>query len=145
MLFRSLVLVSFGSSSKPHHRRTTDYHAARLREQSEYGQVLTCYLLQNPAVECVRYNVDRERAVAVPFFVSDTEATTSRIPAELELERGGIDYANTLGTHPRLTDAIAAEVRRQRTLLPGSRERTCAERAPSRRLPVVTDGEGPTR
>lgn len=143
----SLILIGFGSSSKPYYRQTTDYHAARLREQSEYGEVLTCYLLQNPTVECVRYNTTTDQSVAVPLFVSRTEATESRIPDELELARGGIEYADPLGEHPRITDAVHAEVEKQRALTsdhtasPASFE---AQLTRTRR-PVATDGNGVRR
>ncbi|MFC7019751.1 MULTISPECIES: CbiX/SirB N-terminal domain-containing protein [Haloarcula] len=140
----TLVIVGFGSSSKPYQRETARYHAARLREQSAYESVLTCYLLQNPAVECVRYNVTTNRAVAVPMFVSRTDATGSHIPDALELERGGIEYGEPFGEHPRLTDAIHAEVEKQRTLAsddagqPTSFEGQLTEA----RRPLSTDGEG---
>jgi len=62
----TLVLAGFGSSSKPYHRQTANYHAARIRERTEYDAVTTCYLLQNPTVECARYDVDTGHAVAVP-------------------------------------------------------------------------------
>lgn len=52
--------------------------------------------------------------MAVPLFVTRTEATERRIPEEPR--RKGIKYAEPLGTHPRLTDAIHAEVAKQRTL-----------------------------
>jgi sirohydrochlorin ferrochelatase len=140
----SLILVGFGSGSKPYHRQTVDYHAARLREKSDYGEVLTCYLLQNPAVECVRYTVTNERSVAVPLFLARTEATESRIPEELELGRGGIEYADPLGEHPRMTDAVHAEVEKQRAL--ASDETAPAGSFEARltrtRRPVATDGEG---
>ncbi|MFD1598059.1 CbiX/SirB N-terminal domain-containing protein [Halobellus rarus] len=143
----SLVLVGFGSSSKPYHRQTVDYHAARLREQSEYGEVLTCYLLQNPAVECVRYNATGDRSVAVPLFFSRTEATEERIPAELELGRGGVEYADPLGTHPRITDAIHAEVAKQRALGgdDASGGTSFEARLTRTKRPVATDGEGAPR
>lgn len=140
----SLILIGFGSSSKPYHRQTTDYHAARLREQSEYGEVLTCYLLQNPAVECVRYNTTTNQSVAVPLFLTRTEATEIRIPDELELARGGIEYADPLGEHPRITDAIHAEVEKQRALASygtGSTASFEAQLTRTRR-PVATDGQG---
>ncbi|MFC7156915.1 CbiX/SirB N-terminal domain-containing protein [Halomarina halobia] len=143
----SLVLVGTGSSSKPYYRRTADYHAARLREQSGYGEVLTCYLLQNPAVECVRYNVTKGRSVAVPLFLTRTEATEGRIPDELELARGGIEYADPFGEHPRITDAVHAEVERQRILtLDATPSATPFEArlSPTRR-PAPTDGEGVQR
>jgi len=136
----SLVLVGFGSSSKPHNRQTTDYHADRLREQTGYGAVVTCYLLQNPTVECVRYNVPTERAVAVPLFVAPSEATEERIPEALELGRGGIEYAAPLGEHPRVTDAVCGEVERQRAL---SETGASPTEAPVGQRPVATDGEGP--
>jgi sirohydrochlorin ferrochelatase len=139
----SLVLVGFGSSSKPYHRQTTEYHATRLREGTEYGEVLDCYLLQNPTVECVRYNLTNPAAVAVPLFVSQTEATRERIPAKLELDRGGVEYATVLGDHPRMTDALHAEIEKQRTLqaTDGRSNSFEAQLARSQR-PVATDGDG---
>ncbi|NHN41681.1 sirohydrochlorin chelatase [Halorubellus sp. JP-L1] len=143
----SLVLVAFGSGSQPYHRQTADYHAARLRERTAYGEVRTCYLLQNPAVECVRYATTNPRAVAVPLFLARTEATERRIPDELELDRGGIAYADPYGTHPRVTDAVEAEVRKQRALAPGDAPSTATFDVdlPASRRRVATDGEGGRR
>lgn len=139
----AIVLVAFGSSSKPHHRRTAEYHAQRLRERSGYGQVISCYLVQNPAVECVRYAVETRRAVAVPLFVTRSPATEERIPAALELDRGGIEYADPLGKHPRITDAIHAEIERRRALSTDSSEdATFEDRLTRTTCPVATDGEG---
>jgi sirohydrochlorin ferrochelatase len=143
----SLVLVGFGSSSKPYHRQTTDYHATRLREHSGYGEVLTCYLLQNPTVECVRYNTTTDRAIAVPLFLTRTEATEHEIPAKLELDRGGIEYADPLGAHPRITDAVHAEVEKQRALADGDRsaERSFEAQLTRTQRRVATDGDGGER
>jgi sirohydrochlorin ferrochelatase len=144
----SLVLVGFGSSSKPYNRQAVEYHAARLREESNYAAVHTCYLLQNPAVECVRYNVGTERAVAVPLFVTRTEATETRVPAALELDRGGIEYASPFGTHERITDAVEAEVAKQRALSVGADSpptTSFEDQLPRRRRPVATDGDGGQR
>lgn len=140
----SLVLVGFGSSGTPYNRQTVEYHAARLRQQSDYGEVLPCYLMQNPAVECVRYNVANERAVAAPLFIEPNAATEEEIPAKLELDRGGIEYADPLGEHPLVTDAIESEVAKQRVLTeadqPGPRSFEAA--LTSRARAVATDGEG---
>ena len=138
----TLIIVAFGSSSKPYHAETADYHATRLRERSAYESVLTCYLLQNPAVECVRYNVATSRAVAVPLFVSRTEATTSRIPEALELDRGGIEYADPLGTHPKVTEAVLGEVEKQRALEGTPVETSFEARLVETQRPTATDGEG---
>lgn len=140
----SLVLVGFGNSSQPYHRQAVQYHAARLREGTAYGEVRTCFLLQNPAVECVRYNVSGDRTVAVPLFVSRSDATEREIPAKLELDRGGIEYADPLGTHPRLTDALEAEVARQRVLATADESPATFESTlTATRTPLATDGEGP--
>ncbi|MFB6117210.1 CbiX/SirB N-terminal domain-containing protein [Halosegnis sp.] len=133
----SLVLVGFGSSSTPHQRRAAEYHAGRLRETAGYGQVVTCYLLQNPTVECVRYEVSNPRSVAVPLFVAPSPATDERIPEQLELSRGGIEYADPLGTHPRVTDAVHAEAAKGRVLAAAA-----PADAAGGRPPVATDGEG---
>lgn len=111
----SLVLAGFGDSSRPFHEQASEYHAARLREREGLAEVHACYLVQNPAVECARYNIDGP-GVAVPLFLADCPATTTAIPEKLELDRGGIAYGDPLGTHPRVTDAIAGEVERQRAL-----------------------------
>lgn len=141
----SLVLIGFGSSSKPYHRQMAEYHAARIREQSEYGEVVSCYLLQNPTVECVRYNISNSRAVAVPLFLARNEATEEQIPEKLELERGGIEYADPFGEHANITDAIHAALEKQRVLALGGDSPSASFEAqlPRNRSPVVTDGEGP--
>lgn len=140
----SLVLVGFGSNSQPDHRKTTEHHADRLRDRTEYGEVVSCYLLQNPAVECARYNISNPAAVVVPLFFGESEATAERIPAQLELGRGGIEYAAPLGCHPRITDAIRAEIERQRALDESAPEPFEAELARTRQ-PVATDGDGHSR
>lgn len=143
----TLVLVALGSSSLPYHRQMAAYHATRIPERSAYENVVTCYLLQNPAVECARYNVHTEHAVAVPLFLTRNETTDRRIPAKLELDRGGIALADPFGEDRRVTDAIQAEVARQRILdeegeneneSPATFEGSLAER----RQPMATDGEG---
>ena len=148
----TLILIGLGSSSLPYHRQTAEYHGARIRERSSHDDVVTCYLLQNPAVECARYNVRTERAVAVPLFLTHNETTDERIPAKLELERGGIEYADPFGEDRRMTDAIHAEVAKQRTLADGNENGEVGESpitfggstAESRR-PLATDGEGEYR
>lgn len=140
----SLVLVGFGSSGTPYHRQAVEYHAARLRQQSGYGEVVPCYLMQNPAVECVRYNVTNDRVVAAPLFVEPSAATAEEIPAKLELDRGGIEYADPLGAHPFVTDAIESELAKQRVLSdadqPGPHSFEATLTARSRAL--ATDGRG---
>lgn len=136
----TLVLVALGSSSLPHHREMAECHATRLRKRGVFTEVVTCYVLQNPAVECVRYNVPTDQAVAVPLFLTRNETTTERIPAKLELDRGGIEYAAPFGEDVRVTDAIHAEVARQQVLADGASpfEGSLAEDGQR----IATDGVG---
>lgn len=136
----SLVLVGQGSSSKPYHRQMAEYHATRLRAHSGYGEVLTSFLVQDPAVECVRHRLSNERAVAVPLFLTENEATTHHIPEQLELVGGEIKYAEPFGTHTQITDAIQAELEKQRVLTETSSFET---QLTAQQRPVATDGEGP--
>jgi len=135
-----VVLVGLGSASTPEVEQTAAYHARRLRERGVHDEVTRCYLMQNPAVECARYNVSTDRTVAVPLFVTECEATSERVPAALELDRGGLAYADPFGDHERLTDAIAAEVEKQRALAQGDLADTDNTQ---RRL--TADGEGLAR
>lgn len=128
----SLALVAFGDGSGSGSWRTTEQQADRLRETTEYGDVTTAYLLQNPAVECLRYNLSGDRAVVVPFFMAPSEETERAIPDKLELDRGGLVYADPLGEHEAVTDAIEAELAKARAIDSG----TAAVR------PVATDGRG---
>jgi sirohydrochlorin ferrochelatase len=133
----SLLLVAFGNSRDDHARTSASFHAARLRD--EFDEVRAAFLLQSPAVECARYTLRADRAVACPLFVADCEATRDRIPERLELGRGGIDYAEPFGADDAVTDAIAVAVERARANAEVS--------APSPDLvadaePVATDGSG---
>ncbi len=128
----SLALAAFGDGSGSDSWRTTEQQADRLRETAGYGDVTTAYLLQNPAVECLRYNLSGDRAVVVPFFIAACEETERAIPEKLELDRGGLVYADPLGEHEAVTDAIEAELAKARAIGSG----TAAVR------PVATDGRG---
>lgn len=139
----ALALVALGSSSQPYHRQVAEYHASRLRANSDYAEVTTSYVVQNPAAECLRYNVEADRTVVVPLFVVGSDATDRDIPERIELNRGGLDYADPLGAHPRLTDAVEAEVAKQRVLTRGdSAAGTFEDALTAEPTAFATDGEG---
>ena len=73
-----------------------------------------------------------------------SEATRERIPSALEVDRGGIEYAEPLLDHPGVTDALAAEVEKQRSLATGgsSSPQTFEATLTESQRPVATDGEG---
>lgn len=110
----TLALVALGSSSLPYHRQAAEYHAARLRNESFFEEVVTSYLVQSPAVECLDYGLTTDRTIAVPFFVNENKATNRDIPDRLGLDREDLAYASSLGTHPRTTDAIEGQLARRR-------------------------------
>lgn len=139
----ALALVALGSCSQPYYRQVAEYHAGRLRTNSNYEEVTTSFVVQNPAAECLRYNVDANRAVVVPLFVVGGEATDRDIPDRIELDRGGLDYADPLGTHPRLTDAVEAEVAKQRVLARNDAAAATFEGAlTANATAMATDGDG---
>lgn len=143
----SLLLVGLGSGSLSDQRRTVQYHEQRLRDRTAYDEVRSCYVLQDPVVECARYHVSNEAVVAVPVFVSPSPVTEETIPERLDIDRGGIDYAAPIGAHERLTDAIHADVVRHRALeqLSAVPSADRVSRPPAvRTRPVVTDGQGPS-
>lgn len=139
----SLVLVGLGSSGTPHARQVVEYHADRLRDGAGFDEVVPCYLVQNPTVECVRYNVTNDRVVAVPVFLAACEATRERIPDKLELDRGGIEYAAPLGEHDLVTDAIEARIATQRAIASPGPEPVSYEDSLVRSQPrLAADGYG---
>ncbi|SEW28442.1 sirohydrochlorin chelatase [Halobacterium jilantaiense] len=135
-------LVALGASSQPYHRQVAEYHAARLRERGDYEDVSTAFLVQNPAAECLRYNLDADDAVAVPLFVAGSDATDRDIPDRLELDRGGLAYADVLGTHPRLTDAVAGLVAEKRVLAEREDAESVDDSLTADATAFAADGEG---
>jgi sirohydrochlorin ferrochelatase len=78
------------------------------------------------------------------MFVSATEATESRIPEALELDRGGIDYADPFGTHQGITEAIQRSVREQRAVRGQKQTSPTSFEGDllNSQQPLATDGEG---
>ncbi|NIC00201.1 sirohydrochlorin chelatase [Halobacterium sp. R2-5] len=138
----ALGLVALGASSLPYHRQVAEYHAARLRERGDYEDVATSYLVQNPAAECLRYNLDADDAVAVPLFVAASDATDRDIPERLELDRGGLAYADPLGDHPRLTDAVEAQIAEKRVLAERDGTETFEDSLTRNVTAFAADGDG---
>lgn len=135
----ALLLVALGNSRKDHARETVRFHADRLRET--FTEVRSAYLLQSPAAECARYTLEADHAVACPLFLAECDATRDRIPETLELDRGGIAYADPLGDALAVTDAIAAEVDRERVLAESGTRSPGTDLVADAR-PVATDGRG---
>lgn len=138
----SLVLVGLGNTSSAHHRGVLESHAQRLRERTAYEAVRECYLVQNPAVECVRYNVPTERAVAVPLFILPGETTAKRIPDKLGVDRGGFVCTDPLGTHEKVTDAVESILDARTAMAKDTRPVTFEDALATTSRPVATDGDG---
>lgn len=138
----SLVLAGLGNTGAPHHRQVLEFHAQRLRDRTTYDAVRHCYLVQNPTVECVRYNVPTEQAVVVPLFVLPGPETNEQIPAKLELNRGGLAYADPLGNHEQVTTAIQSRLGSRIALDAEKRPVTFEDALATTSRPVATDGDG---
>lgn len=135
----ALVLVAFGNSRDDHAREAATFHAARLRD--EFDEVRTAYLLQSPAVECARYTLEADHAVACPLFLANCEATRRQIPDQLELHRGGLEYADPFGGDDAVTEAICIAIERERVLAESETSASGLDRVADAR-PVATDGSG---
>lgn len=130
----TLLLVGRGSSSLPDRRGAARYAAADLGERTAHEDVVDCYLYRDPAAECIRHDVAGE-VVAVPFL-----ATFEREPEAMAAALGdGVTCAAPVGAHPRVTDAVRAEVERRRALAEAAVRRG-RERDPERD-PVVDSAE----
>lgn len=141
----SLVLVGLGNTGATHHRGVLESHAERLRQRTAYATVRGCYLVQNPAVECVRYNVPTERAVAVPLFILPSETTAERIPDKLGVDRGGFVCTDPLGAHEKVTDAVESILDARTAMENGTRPVTFEDALAATSRPVATDGDGSHR
>ncbi|MFB6183492.1 MAG: CbiX/SirB N-terminal domain-containing protein [Haloarculaceae archaeon] len=139
----SLVLVGLGRGGAASTERAVESHAARVRASACFDQVVTGYLVADPSVECVGYEVVNDDVVVVPLFVADDESVTERVPDRLRLPNRTVAYTSPLGTHDLLTRAIEAELARQCVLAAG-RSPTAIGPSPSG-TSLVADGDGAQR
>ncbi|HAB18943.1 MAG TPA: CbiX/SirB N-terminal domain-containing protein [Verrucomicrobiota bacterium] len=126
----ALVLVGHGSTLNADSAAPTRQHAAELRRQGLFAQVVTAFWKEHPTLAGALRQAFTPRVFVVPLFISEGYFTEEVIPRELGLRRDGdatfsriqrlgnqrVYYCGPVGTHPSMTGIIlarAAEVVRQ--------------------------------
>ena len=121
----ALLLVGHGSTRNADSASPTGQHADELRRRRIFGQVLECFLQQEPLLATVRRGVSAPRIFVVPLFISEGYFTEQIIPRKLDLDcndghgsprrqqRGGqtLHYCRPVGIHPGMTEVVLARAR----------------------------------
>lgn len=116
----TLILVGHGSTLNADSSTPTHLHADSIRAQGIFGQVLTCFWKEEPAICAVLRQALCKRVFIVPLFISEGYFTEQVIPRELGLvdegrvsfplivEKGEqqVHYCGPVGTHDSMTRVI---------------------------------------
>ncbi len=116
----ALVIVGHGSTLNPDSSQPTYDHAATIRAQGCFHEVVCAFWKEEPSLREVLRMVDSPTVYVVPNFISEGYFTQEIIPRELRLtgpetRLGGqtVRYCAPVGLHPSMTKLLlkrAAEV-----------------------------------
>jgi len=129
MTDQALIVAAHGSHRNPDSATPTLEHADAIRERGCFDQVRTAFWKEAPSFRSVVRTVDTERAYVVPLFVSEGYFVDQVLPREFGLGAEDVAgeptepelvYTDPVGTHPAMTDVIAARARRQLDDVPES-------------------------
>ncbi|CCQ33482.1 putative sirohydrochlorin cobaltochelatase protein [Halorhabdus tiamatea SARL4B] len=121
MTGQALVVAAHGSHRNSDSALPTLSHTEAIRDRGCFDQVRTAFWKESPSFRDVLRTIDAERAYVVPLFVSQGYFVDQVLPREFDL---GMDdlageatapemvYTDPVGTHPAMTDVIAARARR---------------------------------
>jgi len=121
MTEQALIVAAHGSHRNPDSAIPTLDHAGAIRERGCFDQVRTAFWKDAPSFRSVVRTVDAERAYVVPLFVSEGYFVDRVLPREFGLGVADVTgestepelvYTDPVGTHPAMTDVIAARARR---------------------------------
>jgi sirohydrochlorin cobaltochelatase len=113
----TLVLVGHGSTLNADSSAPTHQHADELKRRNIFGQVLTAFWKEEPAICAVLRAAYKPRVFCVPLFISEGYFTEEVIPRELgfaageRVKRNGeqtIFYCGPIGTHDSMTEVLLA-------------------------------------
>jgi sirohydrochlorin cobaltochelatase len=113
----TLVLIGHGSTLNADSSAPTHQHADELKRRNIFGQVLTAFWKEEPAICAVLRAAHKPRVFCVPLFISEGYFTEEVIPRELGLNAGEhvkrngdqtIYYCGPIGTHESMTEALLA-------------------------------------
>jgi sirohydrochlorin cobaltochelatase len=110
---RALVIVGHGSHLNEDSSLPVYEHAGRIRETTEFDEVVECFWKEEPSMRHVLDTIESEDVYVVPAFISEGYFTQQVIPRELGLEgpvsrkdQKTVRYAGPLGTFEGMTDVI---------------------------------------
>jgi len=113
----TLVLIGHGSTLNADSSAPTHQHADELKRRKIFGQVLTAFWKEEPAICAVLRAAYKPRVFCVPLFISEGYFTDEVIPRELGLQPGErvqargmqtIHYCGPIGTHDSMTEVLLA-------------------------------------
>src|SRR3954466_15286642 len=113
----TLVLIGHGSTLNADSSAPTHQHADELKRRKIFGQVLTAFWKEEPAICAVLRAAYKPRVFCVPLFISEGYFTDEVIPRELGLQPGDrvqargmqtIHYCGPIGTHDSMTEVLLA-------------------------------------
>jgi sirohydrochlorin cobaltochelatase len=116
----TLILIGHGSTLNADSSAPTHQHAEELRRRSLFGQVLTAFWKEEPAICAVLRAAYKPRVFCVPLFISEGYFTEEVIPRELGFAPGArvrnendrtIFYCGPIGTHDSMTAVLLARAR----------------------------------
>lgn len=116
----TLVLIGHGSTLNADSSAPTHQHADELKRRNIFGQVLTAFWKEEPAICAVLRAAHKPRVFCVPLFISEGYFTEEVIPRELGLNAGErikrvgdqtIYYCGPIGTHESMTEALLARAK----------------------------------
>src|SRR6478672_8458883 len=84
----TLVLIGHGSTLNAESSAPTHQHADELKRRNIFGQVLTAFWKEEPAICAVLRAAYKARVFCVPLFISEGYFTDEVIPRELGFASG---------------------------------------------------------
>nr|WP_135853394.1 CbiX/SirB N-terminal domain-containing protein [Halorussus salinus] len=116
---RALIIAGHGSHRNPDSAAPVHRAVDAAREDGSFAEVRPAFWKEAPSFRDVLHTVDADEAIVVPLFVSEGYFVQQVLPREFGLgveDRGDdaptLRYADPIGTHPEMTDVIAARARR---------------------------------
>jgi sirohydrochlorin cobaltochelatase len=116
---QALIIAGHGSHRNPDSAAPVHRAVAAAREEGSFAEVRPAFWKESPSFREVLHTVDADEAIVVPLFVSEGYFVQQVLPREfgLGIEDRGDDaptlrYADPIGTHPEMTEVIAARARR---------------------------------
>lgn len=117
----ALVLAGHGSTLNAESSEPVFKHGDFFREQGLFAEVQECFWKLEPSFSSVLHQVFSQRVFVVPLFISEGYFTQQVLPRELGFCQNGdksfprvrewdgrrVFYSNPVGTHLRMTEALA--------------------------------------